>query len=132
MVAAFWGDHPNHEASLKIFAEANPHIGSCGIHSLAEVYAVMTALPVRPILAPAQVFLFVEQITERLAVVALDPDEYLEVARGLSEKGLASGSIYDALLLACARKSGAKEIYTWNGKHFRQIAPDLTNRIRTP
>lgn len=132
MIAAFWGDHPGHEASLKIFTEATRETGACGVHSLAEVYAVMTALPVRPVLAPEQVFLFVQQVPERLAVIMLDQGEYLEVARALSDRGLASGSIYDALLLACARKSGAEAIYTWNVKHFRQIAPDLLDRIRTP
>src|ERR1039457_815216 len=70
MVAAFWGDHPSHDASLQIFAEANRQTGACCIHSLAEVYATMTALPVRPALAPEQVFLFVQQISERLTAVA--------------------------------------------------------------
>jgi predicted nucleic acid-binding protein len=50
----------------------------------------------------------------------------------LADCGLPGGQVYDALLLACARKSGADAIYTWNLKHFRQLAPDLAKRIRTP
>jgi predicted nucleic acid-binding protein len=132
MVAAFWGDHKDHAASLRVFVEANRDTGTCGIHSLAEVYATMTALPVRPLLAPEQVFLFVEQIVERLSPVALDSADYLQTIRELSERQFSSGQVCDALLLSCARKSNAEIIYTWNLKHFRRIAPDLADRIQTP
>lgn len=40
--------------------------------------------------------------------------------------------IYDALILACARKVKADRIYTHNLKHFRQLAPDLTASIMAP
>jgi predicted nucleic acid-binding protein len=132
LVAAFWGDHPDHDSSLALFTKMRPQTGACGIHSLAEVYAVMTALPVRPLLAAEQVYLFVEQIPERLTIIALQQTDYLKTIRELADRRLASGRIYDALLLACARKSRAETIYTWNLKHFRQLAPDLTDRIRTP
>ncbi len=132
MVAAFWGDHSDHDASLRVFVEADRETAACGVHSLAEVYAVMTALPIRPVLAPEQVFLFVQQVAERMTLVTLDQTEYLEAIRGISDRGIAGGRIYDGLLLACARKSRAETIYTWNVKHFRQIAPDLAERVRTP
>ena len=132
MIAAFWGDHADHDASLRVFVEANSETGACGIHSLAEVYAVMTMLPVRPVPGPEQAFLFVQQVADRLTTVTLDGAEYLAAIRELSDRGLAGGRVYDALLLACARKSQAEIIYTWDVKHFRQIAPDLAERIRTP
>jgi predicted nucleic acid-binding protein len=132
MVAAFWRDHTGHDASLRVFAEASRETGSCGIHSLAEAYATMTALPVRPALAPEQVFLFVQQISERLTPISLDETEYLGAIRGLADRGLSSGRVYDALLLACARKAKAETIYTWDLKHFRHLAPDLADCIRTP
>jgi len=91
----------------------------------------MTALPVRPQLSPEQVFIFVEQIVDRLKTISLDESEFLRTIHEFAE-GHASGSVYDALLLACARKADARVIYTWNLKHFRRIAPDLADRIRTP
>jgi hypothetical protein len=45
---------------------------------------------------------------------------------------LLGGIIYDALLLASARKVSADRIYTWNLGHFRMIAPDLAARIVEP
>jgi predicted nucleic acid-binding protein len=132
MVAAFWGDHKDHNASLRVFTATNRETGTCGIYSLAEVYAKMTALPVRPLLAPEQVFLFVQQTSERLTPVVLEVSDYLQAIRDLSERQFSSSQAYDALLLACARKSCAEIIYTWNVRHFRRIAPDLSERIQTP
>jgi predicted nucleic acid-binding protein len=132
MVAAFWGDHKDHERSLEVFAAANRETGACGAHSLAEVYAAMTALPVRPVLSAEQVCLFVEQIPERLTIITLDEADYLKAIREVAERRAAGGRVYDALLLACARKSQAETIYTWDVRHFRQLAPDLAERIRTP
>jgi len=132
IVAAFWGDHPSHDRSLTAFTEATRQTCTCGIHSLAEVYATMTALPVRPMLAPEQVSLLVEQIPERVTAIQLKEAEYLQAIHDLADRSLPGGRVYDALLLACARKSGADAIYTWNLKHFRQLAPDLAKRIRTP
>jgi predicted nucleic acid-binding protein len=65
-------------------------------------------------------------------VIALDQTEYLMTMRDISERHLSSGRVYDAVLLTCARKSKAETIFTWNVRHFRQIAPDLAGRIRTP
>jgi predicted nucleic acid-binding protein len=59
-------------------------------------------------------------------------EEYLNTIRELADHSFGGGRVYDALLLACARKSQAETIYTWDEKHFRQIAPDLAGRIRTP
>ena len=132
LVAAFWGDHPQHESSLHVFREASRPSAACGMHSLAEIYATMTALPVRPALAAEQVVLFVEQTAQRLTTITLDEAEYLTAIRELADRQLSSGRVYDALLLACARKFRAKIVYTWNYKHFRQLAPDLADYIRTP
>jgi len=132
IVAAFWRDHRDHASSLRTFVGATPDNAACGIHSLAEVYATMTALPVRPQLGPEQAYLFVQQMMERLAVTALDASEYMGAIRDLSDRRFGGGRVYDALLLACARKVQAEVIYTWNVKHFAQLAPDLADRIRTP
>lgn len=132
LVAAFWADHYGHDSSNALFAQARRESWACGLHSLAEIYATMTALPVRPVLASQQVLLLVEQVPERLTIVSLTEAEYRRSIRDAAEKGPTSGRIYDALLLSCARKAQAKTIFTWNLKHFRQLAPDLAERIRTP
>ncbi len=131
-VALFYADHVHHAPSASILADAERERYACGIHSLAETYRTLTRLPVRPLPAPEQVFLFIEQLPLRFTVVGLDAAEYISTIRQIAERKLRGGLIYDALLLACARKWEAKTIYTWNVKHFRELAPDLAGRIRTP
>jgi predicted nucleic acid-binding protein len=130
LIAAFWGGHVHHEPSIKLLASASRKDSACGIHTLAEVFAVMTALPLKPLIPPEQGLLFVGEIRQRLALVSLDPEEYFATIRNAAEQGITGGRVYDALLLRCAAKSKAKT--TWNLKHFQLFAPHLSDRIRTP
>jgi predicted nucleic acid-binding protein len=99
---------------------------------MAEVYATMTALPLKPAMPPEQALLFVEEIRDRLTTVTLDSDEYFDALQTSADRGLSSGRVYDALLLRCAAKVKARTIYTFNVRHFQAIAPELADRIRTP
>jgi predicted nucleic acid-binding protein len=132
LVAAFLGTHPHHEPSIKRFADADPRHSACAIHTLAEIYSALTALPVKPFIPPEQALLFVQEIRNRLTAIPLDPEEYFATIEQAASRGLISGRIYDALLLACAAKSKAQAIYTWNLKHFQSIAPHLAHMIQTP
>jgi predicted nucleic acid-binding protein len=132
LVAAFWGGHRDHTASIKLLGAANKKQSACAMHTLAEVYAAMTAIPIRPMLPPEQVMLFVKEVRDRLTLVPLDESEYFETIQQAASAGFTSGRVYDALLLCCAVKVKAQTIYTWNLKHFQAIAPGLAARIRTP
>lgn len=92
----------------------------------------MTVLPVRPPISPDQVLLFLDQIREKVTAVVLTEDEYLKTIQEAGESQVLGGRIYNALVLAAARKVDPKTIYTWNLGHFRELAPDLEKRIRTP
>jgi predicted nucleic acid-binding protein len=132
LVAAFWADHPHHAESLALLAGAAKSDVCCGAHSMAEVYAVMTRLPTRPVVPPEHAMLFVREIRERLTIVAIDEAAYYATLASAAQKGIAGARIYDALLLHCARTSGAERIYTLNLSDFRRIAPDLADRMRAP
>jgi predicted nucleic acid-binding protein len=132
LVASFWRGHRDHETSLSLVAAANKKKSSCALHTLAEVYASMTALPVKNVIPPDQAILFVEEVRRRFTVISLSEDEYYETIQQAAERGFASGRIYDALLLRCAAKVKAEVIYTWNVKHFKVIDPEQAHKIRTP
>jgi len=132
LIAAFWRGHPNHDASLELVAAANKKKSACALHTLAEVYAGMTALPVKQVIPPDQALLFVQEVRDRCTVVTLDEDEYFGTIAQAAERGFSSGRIYDALLLRCAAKVKAEVIFTWNLKHFRAIDPRQAERVRTP
>lgn len=132
LVAAFWGGNVHHVPSIKRFAAADKKNSACGIHSLAELYAVMTALPVKPMIPPEQALLFIEEVRHRLTLVSLSEQEYLNTIQEASSSGVTGGRVYDALLLACAAKYKAQSIYTWNLKHYQSIAPALASAIQNP
>ena len=132
LVAAVWSSHAQHQASVARLGAANKKQSSCGIHSLAELYAVMTALPVRPPIPPEQALLFVEEMRDRLNLISLTDEEYFVTIQRSAGFGFTGGRVYDALLLACAAKVKAQTIYTWNLKHYQALAPELSSRIRTP
>jgi len=133
LAAAFWGDHPQHTASLRLIKSATPKNAFCSAHSVAEVYSTMTRLPVKPPIPTEQAVLFVRQMQERFTVVALDGIDYFETIERLAERGLAKSYIYDGLIMTAAAKSGASAVYTWNMDHFLLVSPDrIRKMIRTP
>jgi len=132
LIGAFWRGHPHHQASLKLLSVANKRKASCAMHTLAEVYATMTALPVKDLIPPDQALLFVQEVRDRLTVVTLTEEEYYTTIEQAAALHFTSVRIYDALLLRCAAKVKAETIYTWNLKHFRAINPALADRIQTP
>jgi predicted nucleic acid-binding protein len=132
LIGAFWRGHPHHEASLKLVSAANKRKSACAAHTLAEVYATMTALPVKDLIPPDQALLFVQEARDRCAVVTLTEHEYYTTIEQAAARGLTGGRTYDALLLRCAMKVKAEVIYTWNLKHFHAIRPDAADRMRTP
>jgi predicted nucleic acid-binding protein len=132
LIGAFWRGHSNHLASLKVVSSANKRKSACAAHTLAEVYATMTALPVKDVIPPDQALLFVQEVRDRFTIVTLTEEEYYTTIEQASARGFTSGAVYDALLLRCATKVKAEAIYTWNLKHFRMISPDVADRVRTP
>jgi predicted nucleic acid-binding protein len=132
LVAVFWEDHPRHPISFDLFYDARKKEAACAVHTLAEVYAVMTRLPVRTMLTPEQVMLFIQEIRERLTIITLDERDYYSTLQEVAERGLPGGRIYDALLLRCAIKAKAETLYTWNLKHFEHSTHAFPGKVKTP
>ena len=65
----------------------------------------MTRLPGRHRLSGEQVLLFLENIRERLTLIALTGDEYHATIKEAAEAGVIGGTIYDALIARCALKA---------------------------
>jgi predicted nucleic acid-binding protein len=132
LVPVFCGDHVHHAASLKVFTQFDRAEIACGAHSLVEVYCVLTRLPGKHRVSGEQAMLFIGNIRDRLTVVGLSPEEHFAMLQSNAERGIVGGAIYDALLAACAVKSGAATLYTWNVRHYGQLGPEVAGRVRTP
>lgn len=136
LVAAMVEPHPAHVRSLAWFNRALGRRGGLHIcaHSLAELYAVLTRLPVRPRIAPGVARrLILENIEESaVEIVHLDATDYAQVLDVLSEGGFSGGSVYDALIVHAARKVEARHIITLNEADFVRLCPGGTPKITAP
>jgi predicted nucleic acid-binding protein len=132
LVPVFLEDHEHHGRSLQAFLDADQRRDCCAAHSLAEVYSTMTRLPGRHRLSGEQVLLFLENIRERLALIALTGEEYHAAIKDAAEAGVVGGTIYDGLIARCAQKAKADAIYTWNTRHFEQFGAAVVKRLRMP
>jgi predicted nucleic acid-binding protein len=135
IVAAVVGRHPHHPQAAAAFREAQAHQSRSAIsaHELAEVYAVLTRLPITPAVYPAEAWKIIEHdILPRFRVVSLSAKEYREALESCASKGWTGGRVYDAIHIAAARKAGCRRIYTFNVRHFLEMAPDFAGRISAP
>ncbi len=132
LVSVFLGDHEHHEASFTTFVRLASREAACSAHSLAEVYAALTRLPGRHRVPPEQAMLFLENIRERLTIVALTGPEYAAALASAASLGIVGGAVYDALIAQCAVKAEADVLYTWNVRDFRRLGPAVADRVRTP
>lgn len=132
LVATFLGDHEHHEASLNTFLRSGKRDACCAAHSLAEVYATFTRLPGKYRVTCEQAMLFLQEIRQRITIVALDVEEYYETIEQASTLAITGGVLYDALIARCAVKAKADMIYTWNVKHFQQLGQEVARRVKNP
>ena len=132
LVPVFYGDHQHHDASLALFVSCDQTSSCCGAHSLAEVFATLTRLPGKYRVSAEQALLFVGSIRDRLSIVALESEDYIDTLEVSAALGIVGGSIYDAILARCALKVQAETIYTWNIRHYAQCGQEVLARLQTP
>jgi len=97
-------DH-RHEASHKLLMKFASHEASCAAHTLAEFYASLTGMNPPYRLRPEHAELILNQFKINLVCIALTADEIFQAIHRTVALKLPGGIIYDALILACARKN---------------------------
>ena len=136
LVAASSENHPHHVqafAALKKVASGQD-IGFISVHSIAEVYAALTRLPVNPRIHPVEAARIVtDNLMPHFKAVPIDKEDYMEALRVVRDGGWVGAKIYDALILRCAAKSNVDRIYTFNLRDFMLLAPQaLQSKICSP
>jgi predicted nucleic acid-binding protein len=102
-------------------------------HGLSEMYSVLTKTPFVPRISPNEAWqLLSDRVLDKFEIVHLTTEEHIGVIRRSSHDGWSGGRIFDALHLQAARKTQCERIYTFNVRHFRQLAPDLADIIVAP
>ncbi|MCW5852265.1 MAG: PIN domain-containing protein [Anaerolineae bacterium] len=135
LVPSLVRSHPFHSQAAPWLNKVigGPDTGLVAAHSLAEVYATLTTLPIKPSLSPATVRQLVRlNIRDVLEVVFLSDDDYVTVIEHLSHNNITGGATYDALIVFAAIKAGADQIVTYNLRHFRRVFPAYAHLITAP
>jgi predicted nucleic acid-binding protein len=136
LVAASERGHPHYpqakSALLRVAAGRDK--GFMGLHSIAEVFAVLTRLPVQPRIHPVEASrILTDNILPHFEVVPLRHDKYLDALSTMADGGWTGAKTYDVLLLSCAEACEAERVYTFNPRDFKQLAPTgLRDKICSP
>lgn len=135
LVAACVRQHP-HYAPARAVLEAiatGAQQGTISAHSLGEFYSALTSLPITPRILPAEADRIIQiNVRPHFKLIQVTPAMYVDAIDACVRQSLGGGKVYDALLLACARKADCDRIYTFNIGDFRRIAPDLADRMASP
>ena len=135
LVAALVQPHPLHERALFWFKKgvAKEFEIIISSHTFAELYAVLTTLPVSPRITPGLAWrLIQESIDPVSSVVSLSTSDYFSTIKRISHLGVPGAIIYDALILRAAQKSRADRVLTFNVKDFKRISSDGEPQILEP
>lgn len=126
LIAGCVETHPRHRRASSVIEPLLSGRGQLVVsaHSLLEMYAGLSAMPLAPRLTPDQARQLVSNVAERARVVTLSRTEYLAVITECSLRGLIGGVVYDALHAACARKEKVKRLWTFNRGDFLRVWPD--------
>ena len=132
LVAASLPEHVHFAASSARLVRYRNGGGACAAHTLAEVYNTLTRRAAGYGMPPTDASMIVKHAAATYRLITLTAAETARTIEDAAQQGLAGSIVFDALLIACARKANAKFIYTSNVRHVRRIAPDLASRILEP
>ena len=131
LVAAFVEQHEFHNRAYPWLEKVYEveHKGYICQHSIAELYSVLTTLPIRPRIFPEMASRLIQENLKRLEVVALNPKDYQWCINHLSNLGQPGGVIYDALAARAALKSQVNHLVTFDPDDFRRVLPVEHHKI---
>lgn len=135
LVAAIVEPHPMHARALPWLKRAKTEEFDFLVasHTLAELYAVLTTLPIRPRILPGTAWRLVHENVEVTAkVVSLSRSDYSATIKFIADLGLSGGIIYDALIAKAAKKAGVERLLTFNPDDFKCVWPDGETLLYVP
>ena len=135
LVAAIVESHPMHPRAfvwLKRAKSSEIQFVTAG-HVVAELYAVLTSLPVKPRISPGTAWRLTHENVATVAdIITLGVADYRATIKRLSERGVTGGAVYDGLIAAAAAKAGAERLLTLNARDFARVWPEASEIIAVP
>ena len=132
LIASVVEAHPKHELALSwlIRAKNKEFDMVVSVHSLLEIYSVLTTAPFKPKISPETAKKLIDSNIKKLATIQfLNSKEYFTLIDSLSSLDFKGGIVYDALIFECAKKSGVDKIVTSNAKDFARLNKDKSIEI---
>jgi predicted nucleic acid-binding protein len=134
IIAGTHDRHPHHgRAIVWIDAVLEQRItGVVTWHALAEIWSVLTRMRAPARLSPEQAMRVVRRVQAVFQLHQMDPPVYNEALQRCTDRGFASGVVFDALHVVGAEHAGADAIVTFNGADFLRLAGPTSPRIIIP
>lgn len=132
LIPAFLPDHPHHVPSVALLMTATPTDSYLSSHSLAELYSALTRMPAPYRLTVGQAVEAVRACARKFTLVVIAADEIAPVLERAAALNIQGGTVYDFLIAACAVKSKADAIYTWNRRHYQLFGEEIAGLLRSP
>ncbi len=102
-------------------------------HTIAELYGVLTTLPLRPRITPDTALRLIRENVRKIAkIVPLSVSDYEATIERLAELGIPGGAVYDALIARAAEKSSAERLLTLNASDFERVWPEGKSLLSLP
>lgn len=135
LVAAMVAGHPAHNVTLPLLlrVKEKADTGLVAAHSLAELYAILTRLPVAPRISPILARQLIQRdVIDICQVITLSADDYVAVLNHMANLKIAGGVVYDALILHAAWIADVDQVVTLNPRDFRRAYPQSAGKIVSP
>jgi predicted nucleic acid-binding protein len=134
LIAAMIETHSNHAISLPWIVQLKNQTitGYISTHSIAELYAVLTRLPLPKPLSPQQVHDVIVNNLQDFHTIDLESSDYLEVLKNITQLNIIGGGIYDAIIAQAALKAKVDILLTLNPKHFTRLGAHIAKLVRDP
>lgn len=134
LVAACEVSHPRHDVCLPWLQQAQEKEidGYLSTHTFAELYSVLTRLPVRPAISPAIAQRLIDENLHLFVAIPLTADDYPQAIACMVGLNLLGGGIFDALIAQAALKAEVDILLTLNPSHFTRLGEDLAQRVQVP
>jgi predicted nucleic acid-binding protein len=135
LIAAIVEPHSMHERAFPWLKRARDKEFELIVasHTLAELYSVLTTLPIYPRIPPGTAWRLVHENVESIAKkISLSPTDYSRTIKWAAERGLTGGIIYDALIAQAAKIAKVDQLLTLDLDDFKRAWPDGASRLKTP
>ena len=134
LVAAFVVSHPRHSVCLPWLQQVqeNKIDGYLSTHTFAELYSVLTRLPIKPSISPAIAQRLIDENLASFTAIPLTADDYHKAISTMVSLNLSGGGIYDTIIAQAAIKAEADTILTLNPNHFTSLGEDISENVKVP